>query len=75
MSKQQADRVTPALALGYPGSQGYSSESLQLYAQAKRNQIGGTGNGIRNLANGVDITTKVYPADIIPDKKAANAKN
>lgn len=37
--------------------------------------MGGTGNGIRNLANGVDITTKVYPADIIPDKKVTNAKN
>jgi hypothetical protein len=37
--------------------------------------VGGTGNGIRNVANGVDITTKVYPADIIPDKKVRAAAN
>ena len=30
---------------------------------------------MRNLANGMDITTKVYPADIIPDKKVATAGN
>ena len=46
-----------------------SAESLVLYAKAKRSQIGGTGNGMRNINNGVDIITKVYPADIIPDKK------
>ena len=46
-----------------------SVESLVLYAKAKRSQIGGTGNGMRNINNGVDIITKVYPADIIPDKK------
>ena len=46
-----------------------SSESLALYAKAKRCQVGGTGNGMRNINNGVDIITKVYPADIIPDKK------
>jgi len=40
-----------------------------MYAQAKRSQIGGTGNGPRNMADGVDIITKVYPTDIIPDKK------
>ena len=53
--------------MNYPNQ---SSGSLALYAQAKRNQIGGTGNGPRNLNNGIDVTTKVYPADIIPDKKA-----
>jgi len=42
-----------------------------MYAQARRAQVGGIGNGLRNLNNGVDITTKVYPADIIPDKKTA----
>lgn len=31
--------------------------------------VGGTGNGLRNLASGNDITTKVYPSDVIPDKK------
>jgi hypothetical protein len=46
-----------------------SAESLVLYAKAKRSQVGGTGNGIRNINNGMDIITKVYPADIIPDKK------
>jgi hypothetical protein len=46
-----------------------SAESLVLYAKAKRSQVGGTGNGMRNINNGVDIITKVYPADIIPDKK------
>ena len=46
-----------------------SAESLALYAKAKRSQIGGAGNGMRNINNGVDIITKVYPADIIPDKK------
>tara|TARA_B110000285_G_scaffold229100_1_gene293241 strand:+ start:418 stop:558 length:141 start_codon:yes stop_codon:yes gene_type:complete len=40
-----------------------------MYARAKRSQIGGTGNGPRNMADGVDIITKVYPTDIIPDKK------
>jgi len=24
---------------------------------------------MRNIADGLDITTKVYPSDIIPDKK------
>ena len=42
-----------------------------MYAAAKRSQVNGTGNGIRNLADGVDITTKVYPSDVIPDKKMA----
>ena len=42
-----------------------------MYAEAKKNQIGGIGNGIRNLQSGVDIITKVYPTDIIPDKKIA----
>ena len=46
-----------------------SAESLVLYAKAKRSQVGGTGNGMRNINNGVDIITKVYPADMIPDKK------
>ena len=46
-----------------------SAESLILYAKAKRSQVGGTGNGMRNINNGADIITKVYPADIIPDKK------
>lgn len=46
-----------------------SAESLVLYAKAKRAQVSGTGNGMRNINNGVDIITKVYPADIIPDKK------
>lgn len=40
-----------------------------MYAKAKRSQIGGTGNGMRNITDGLDITTKVYPSDIIPDKK------
>ena len=40
-----------------------------MYAEAKRSLIGGTGNGMRNISSGVDITTKVYPSDIIPDKK------
>ena len=52
---------------GNPGQK--SSESLKMYAKAKRSQIGGTGNGMRNIADGLDITTKVYPSDIIPDKK------
>lgn len=40
-----------------------------MYAKAKRGQIGGIGNGVRNTNDGVDITTKVYPSDVIPDKK------
>ena len=36
---------------------------------AKKSQFGGTGNGMRNLNDGIDITTKVYPSDVIPDKK------
>ena len=46
-----------------------------MYAMAKRNQIGGTGNGPRNLNDGIDITTKVYPTDIIPEKKAQDTAN
>ncbi len=58
------------IANGEEGNQGQkSSESLKMYAKAKRSQIGGTGNGMRNIADGLDITTKVYPSDIIPDKK------
>ena len=34
-----------------------SAESLVLYAKAKRSQVGGTGNGMRNINNGVDIIT------------------
>ena len=57
-----------APALVYAPSGGRSSGSLLAYANAKKQQIGGTGNGLRNIANGDDITTKVYPSDIIPDK-------
>ena len=42
---------------------------------AKRSQIRGTGNGLRNVADGVDLTTKVYPTDIIPDKKILESQN
>jgi|TARA_B110001450_G_C17560445_1_gene456540 hypothetical protein len=66
--QRPAAAATPALT--YAGKNGQqSSESLKLYAQAKRSQIGGTGNGPRNMADGMDIITKVYPTDIIPDKK------
>ena len=40
-----------------------------MYADAKKSQIGGTGNGVRNLMVGSDITTKVYPSDVIPERQ------
>lgn len=64
-SKMTAAQPPAAIAYG-----GKSSGSLKYYAQAKKSQIGGAGNGQRNLNNGIDITTKVYPSDVIPDRKA-----
>ena len=63
------------LPLTYDGKGGRSSASIVQYAHARRTQIGGTGNGPRNTQAGVDITTKVYPTDIIPDKKIQDMGN
>lgn len=52
-----------------------SQENLKVYAMAKRSQIKGTGNGLRNVTDGMDLTTKVYPTDIIPDKKILESQN
>ena len=32
-------------------------------------QVRGLNQAVRNTNDGVDITTKVYPSDVIPDKK------
>lgn len=50
-------------------------EGLRNYAKAKKNQYGGNGNAPRNKYDGIDVTTKVYPTDIIPDKKAIDNNN
>ena len=61
-------RLSSMKALTPAGSQGVSRESLKMYGDAKKSQIGGTGNGIRNLMVGADVTTKVYPSDVIPER-------
>lgn len=52
-----------------------SQENLMAYGRAKRQQFGGNGNAPRNTNDGIDLTTKVYPSDVIPDKKEYDKAN
>lgn len=52
-----------------------SQKQFKSYAEQKRNQFSGAGNATRNKYDGIDITTKVYPSDIIPDRKAIEQAN